>query len=209
MKLYDYPAAPSARRVRLLLAEKGVELASETIDLRAEEQFSDEFRAINPLCTVPALQLDDGTVLTQVPAIFEYLEGEFPDPPMLGRTNLERALVREWSHRCFCDGLMAIAEILRNQNPAFADRAMPGPLDLPQIPALAERGARRLSEFYDALEQRLEGREFLACDSYSVADSDAFVVCDFAGIVGRQPPEDHANLQRWRRTIATRPGVEL
>ncbi|MDX1569968.1 MAG: glutathione S-transferase [Xanthomonadales bacterium] len=208
MKLYTYPPAPSPRRVHLFLAEKQVELPQEVIDLRAGEHFAEAYRAINPLCTVPALVLDDGTVLTQLPAIHEFLEAQFPDPPMLGRDARERGVVREWSHRVYVEGLMAVAEILRNDNPAYAHRALPGPLDLEQIPALAERGRRRLAEFYSVLDRRLGESEFLAGSAYSVADSDALVVCDFARVVRMRPAEELDHLQRWLKAVNGRRSVQ-
>lgn len=208
MKLYTYPPAPNPRRLHIFLAEKGISIATEQVDLMKREQMSEPFRTINPLCTVPALVTDEGVTLSQVNAICDYLECLHPERPLLGRDALEKALVREWSHRVFMEGLMAIAEVFRNGNPAFANRSLPGPLDCAQIPALVERGNQRLDAFFNNLDAHLQGREFMVGDAFSMADIDAFVTCGFAGWIRKSIPADCAHLQRWHDAIAARPGVQ-
>ena len=157
---YDCATAPSPRRTRILLAEKGVAHETLPIDLRAGEQLGDAFRAINPECTVPALRVEDGKVLTNNAAIAAYLEARFPEPPLLGTSPLEKAEIAGWNWRIEFEGLMAIAEAMRNSAPAMKDRALPGPANYPQIPELAQRGLARLKRFVETLDAA--GR-FRAC----------------------------------------------
>ncbi len=207
--LYDCATAPSPRRARILLAEKGVAHDTVQVDLRNGEQMSAAFRAINPNCTVPALRTDEGVVLTDNAAIAAYAEARWPDPPLLGRTPVDKALIASWNWRIEFEGLMAVAEALRNSAPAMADRALPGPVNYPQIPALAERGVKRLQQFFDMLDAHLAGRDFVVTDGLSIADITAAVAVDFARIVKVKPGEQHANLLRWRAGLAQRPAFNL
>lgn len=207
--LYDCSTAPSPRRARILLAEKGVAHETVQVDLRNGEQMSAAFRAINPNCTVPALRTDEGVVLTDNAAIAAYAEARWPDPPLLGRTPVDKALIASWNWRIEFEGLMAVAEALRNSAPAMADRALPGPVNYPQIPALAERGVKRLQQFFDMLDAHLADRDFVITDGLSIADITAAVAVDFARIVKVKPGEQHANLLRWRAGLAQRPAFNL
>ena len=209
MTLYDCATAPSPRRARILLAEKGVVHETVQVDLRNGEQLSSAYRAVNPQCTVPALRTDEGLLLTDNAAITAYLEARFPLPPLLGSTPAEKAQIASWNWRVEFEGLLAIAEALRNSAPAMAQRALPGPLDYAQIPALAQRGLARVQQFFAMLDERLAGREFIACDSFSIADITAVVAVDFARVVKIKPGEQHPNLQRWRAAMALRPALLL
>ena len=207
--LYDCATAPSPRRARILLAEKGIAHATVQVDLRHGEQLGEAFRRINPQCTVPALQTDEGAVLTDNAAITAYLEALHPEPALLGRTPLEKAEIASWNWRIEFEGFLAIAEALRNGSPALANRALPGPKDYAQIPELAQRGLARAQDFFDALDARLQGREFIAGDRFSVADITAVVAVDFARVVKLKPGEQHPHLQRWRAAMALRPSMSL
>ncbi len=207
--LYDCATAPSPRRARILLAEKGVAHETIQVDLRNGEQLGEAYRQINPLCTVPALRTDEGALLTDNAAIAAYLEARHPEPPLLGRTPLEKAEVASWQWRVEFEGLMAIAEALRNSAPAMANRALPGPVDYPQIPALAQRGLARVQQFFATLDERLAGREHLAAGGFSIADITAVVAVDFARVVKLKPGEQHPHLLRWRAAMALRPSMAL
>jgi glutathione S-transferase len=207
--LYDCSTAPSPRRARILLAEKGVAHATVNVDLARGEQFAEGFRAVNPQCTVPALVLEDGLVLTDNAAIAAYAEARWPEPALLGRSPAERAEIASWQWRVEFEGLMAVAEALRNGSPAMANRALPGPRDYEQIPALAERGRARVAHFLELLEQRLQGRETVAGEGFSLADITAVVTVDFARVVRIKPGEQHPNLRRWREAMAARPAMSL
>lgn len=207
--LYDCATAPSPRRARILLAEKGLAHDTVQVDLRSGEQLGVAFRAVNPLCTVPALRTDEGALLTDNTAIAAYLEAVCPEPPLLGRTPLEKAEVASWNWRIEFDGLLAVAEALRNSSPSMVNRALPGPVDYAQIPELAQRGVRRVQHFFEVLDQRLAGREFIATERFSLADITAVVVVDFARAVKVKPGEEHPNLLRWRAAMAQRPSMSL
>jgi len=207
--LYDCATAPSPRRARILLAEKGVAHDTVQVDLRKGEQFGEAYRAVNPQCTVPALRTEEGPVLTDNAAIAAYLEARFPQPVLLGSTPLEKAEIASWNWRIEFEGLMAIAEALRNSVPAMANRALPGPVEYAQIPELAQRGLARLQQFMDTLDRRLAGREFVATDRFSIADITAAVAVDFARVVRIKPGEQHVDLRRWHEAMAKRPAFSL
>ena len=207
--LYDCSTAPSPRRARILLAEKGVAHDTVQIDLRKAEQFGEAYRAVNPQCTVPALRTEEGQVLTDNAAIAAYLEARIAQPALLGSTPLEKAEIASWNWRIEFEGLMAIAEALRNSVPAMANRALPGPVEYAQIPELAQRGLARLQQFMDMLDQRLAGREFVATDRFSIADITAAVTLDFARVVRIKPGEQQAHLRRWQEAMAKRPSFSL
>ena len=207
--LYDCSTAPSPRRARILLAEKGVAHETVQVDLRNQEQLSDAFRAINPQCTVPALRTEEGDVYTDNAAITAYLEARYPQPPLLGSTATEKAEIASWHWRVEFEGLLAIAEALRNSAPAMVNRALPGPVDYAQIPELAQRGLARVQQFMDMLDQHLAGRDFIAAEQFSIVDITAVVAIDFARIVRIKPGEQHVHLQRWRDAMALRPSFSL
>jgi len=207
--LYDCATAPSPRRARILLAEKGIPHDAVPIDLRSGEQLGEAYRRINPQCTVPALRTDDGLLLTDNAGITAWAEAAFPDPPLLGITPAEKAEVASWNWRIEFEGLMAVAEALRNSVPAMAGRALPGPVGYEQIPALAERGLARLRPFFVTLNDRLAGRDFIATGRFSVADITAVVAVDFARIVKVKPGDEHPHLQRWRAAMGQRPSMAL
>ncbi|WP_114393115.1 glutathione S-transferase family protein [Oleisolibacter albus] len=203
---YDFPMAPSPRRARIALLEKGVSFQTVIVDLMANEHLSESFRQISPTCTVPALRLPDGAVLTENNGIAAYLEAAYPEPPLLGTTPREKGEVAMWTARVEFCGLMAVAEALRNGNPAMKDRAITGPTNYPQIPELSARGLARFREFLDMLEAHLPGRDFIVGDRLSVADIAGVVAVDFARVIQIKPdPEQHANLIRWRKGLHARP----
>jgi glutathione S-transferase len=142
MKFYDCAIAPSPRRVRIFLAEKGITVPTIQVDLRKGEQFGEAFRAVNPDCTVPVLELDDGTRIFDSLAICVYLEQARPEPPLMGTSAIERATVAEWQRRAERDGFLAVAEAFRNSTPAFKTRALPGPDDYPRSRRWSSAAAR-------------------------------------------------------------------
>ena len=209
LTLYDCSTAPSPRRARILLAEKGVRHDTVQVDLRAGEQLGEAYRRINPHGTVPALRTDDGLLLTDNAAIAAYLEARFPEPALLGSTPAEKAEIASWNWRIEFEGLLAIAESMRNSAPAMVNRALPGPVNYAQIPELAQRGLARLQQFFVDLDERLAGRDFVAADRFSIADITAVVAVDFARVVRVRPGEQHPHLQRWRAAMAERPAMSL
>jgi glutathione S-transferase len=208
MKFYDCATAPSPRRVRIFLAEKGIELETIQVDLAKGEQFSEEYKAINPLGEVPLLALDDGSTISQVNAICRYLEELYPDIPLHGRNPVERAQVESSNNQIQANGLSAVAEAFRNASPGFKHRAMPGPHDYEQIPQLAERGLLRLDNLFSDLNSHLAASQYIIGDYFSVADITALTTVDFAKWVKKRIPEDCVNLQRWHDKVSGRPSAK-
>lgn len=211
MKFYDCATAPSPRLVRMFIAEKDLTEAIETveIDLREREQLGDAFRAINPFCTVPVLEADDGTRFLTTQGCWRYLEETHPDPALLGRSPAEKALIADGVWRAEQDGFFAVGEALRNKAKGMTNRAMVGPHDYAQIPELVERGTRRIGHFFEALEDTLADRPFFAGDYFSAADIMAFVTVEFAGWLKLTLPEEAANAQRWMSAIRTRASASV
>lgn len=208
MKFYDYNAAPSPRRARILMAEKGVAVETEQVDLGTRAQFEEPYRTINPRCTVPALALDDGTVLCDNASIARYFEEIYPDPPMLGRAPVEKALVAEWTARVEGEGLMGVAEALRNRSEFFKDSSVTGPNRYAQVPELVERGRARASACLQDLDARLGEAAYLAGDAFSAADIAAYVFVDFTAWIKLPMPEGLENLARWREAVGARPSIQ-
>lgn len=205
LTLYDCETAPSPRRARIFIAEKGADVTIKQIDLRKGEQMSESFRAINPRCAVPCLVTEDGQAISENLAIASFLEAAYPNPPLMGTTAIEKARVLEWNWRVEFEGLSAIAEILRNSSPHMKGRAMTGPRNIEQLPALAERGRERLSHFWEDLNAQLAQSPHVAGQDYSLADISALVTVDFAKWVKASPPEDHTALWAWHAKSAARP----
>ena len=190
MKLYDAVWAPSPRRVRIYLAEKGIAVDRELIDLRADEHMTPAYLAVNPRGVVPALRLESGEVICESSAICRYFEMLHPAPPMFGATALDVARIESWTRRIEQDGYAAVVYTWRNQREAFRDRAVPGKFPaVPQIPELAQRGGILWQAFVAALDTHLAGREWIATDTYSFADISALVAVDFARAAKLAVPE--------------------
>ena len=205
MRLYTCSGAPSPQRVELYLAEKGIKLDTVEINLRTGEHLSETFAAKSPDCTVPVLELEDGRCLWNSQAIRQYLESLYPEPPLLGRDALERAMVTQSVGWIEHNGLMAAAEAFRNQVAGMKDHAVPGRRPVAQIPALAERGRLRFGHFLDDLERRLGESSFVAGNGFSVADIDAFIVLDFGLRVTRASLDAYPGINHWQQDLAMRP----
>lgn len=209
MKFYDNAVAPSPKRVRMFIAEKGLEIETVEIDIRTGEQFTDDFRAKNPFCTVPVLELDDGTHLITTDGCYAWLEETYPDPPLLGRNPVEKGQVADALQIVMFHGQMAVSETLRNSMEAMVDRGIIGPDNYAQIPELAERGRQRCARFMDSLNTMIGDHAFVAGDSFTAADIDAFVYVSFAKWAEIEPGENHANVNRWYEAVAARPSAAL
>jgi glutathione S-transferase len=208
MKLYDCATAPSPRRVRIFLAEKGMTLPIVQIDLRNGEQFTPAFRAINPDCTVPVLALDDGTHITDAIGICIYLETLHSEPPLLGWDAWSKAMIAAAQRSAERDGFYAVMEALRNATPGLKGRALPGPDDYEQIPALADRGRARIEHFFERMDAALAGRTFVCGERYSIADITTLVTVDFAKWIKLAIPERSTHLRRWYEAVSSRPSAK-
>jgi len=209
MKFYDCKTAPSPRRVRIFLAEKGIEAETVEVDLGSGEQFGEAFRAINPDSTVPVLEVDDGVYLSDVMGICRYLEAFQPEPRLFGRSPVEQGLVTMWNSKVEQQGLMAMADAFRNSVAGLKGRALPGPTSYEQIPELAARGRERVLAFLGKLDKRLRDSRWLAGDSFSVADITALVFVDFARRGKLTAADDAEGLQRWYGEVSARPSAQV
>ena len=209
MLFYDCSTAPSPRRARMFIAEKGLTIETRDISIAKSEQLSPEFLAVNPRATVPVLITDTGAALTENIAIATYLEAVAPNPPLLGETPDEKAQVAMWNAIAEQQGGLPIAEVLRNSNRHMKGRALTGPVNFDQIPELAERGRQRVAIFFDLLEQQLSQHAYLAGDRLSMADITAFVFVDFARVIKTPIPESSPATQAWFNAIKSRPSAAL
>jgi glutathione S-transferase len=198
MKLYDGGRAPNPRRTRIFLAEKGIKLPIEQIDLGALEQMSAEYAAVNPLKRVPALELDDGTVITESIAICRYFEALQPEPPLFGRGALESARVEMWNRRMELHLLFPVSHVFRNSHPAM--KAM----EVPQVPAWAEANKPRILDFINFLDGELRDRPYITGDTFTVADITGLVAIDFMKPAKLSVPEELQHLKRWHAEVSGR-----
>lgn len=208
MKLYDFGMAPNPRRARIFMAEKDIkDVEIIQVDLASLEQQGDDFRRINPSCTVPALVLDDGTLITESVAICRYFEELQPAPPLLGRDAKEKAIVEMWQRQVELQGYLPAGEAFRNFNKNFTGRAIAGPEPYEQIPELATRGRARVEYFFGLLDQQLGKSEFVATNIFTIADITAFIMIEFAAWSKIVIDAKHTNLQRWYETTKQRPST--
>lgn len=206
--LYDYAGAPSPRRVRIFLAEKNLSVDSVQVDLASGEQFGAAYREINPDCVVPALRLDDGTVIGESVAICRYFEALHPQPALFGGTPLAQARIEMWQRRIETDGLLHARDAFRNRVAGMAGRALTGQPDgIEQIPALAERAAVMLAKFFVRLDRQLEQHDWIAGDAYSIADISALVLTDFASRLKLAPATTLRALADWHARASARPSA--
>ena len=208
MLFYDCSTAPSPRRARMFIAEKGIEIESKEVSMLKGEQLKPEFTAINPRATIPVLVTEEGSTLTENLAIATYLEERFPDRPLMGTTADEKATIINWNVICETQGGQAIAEAFRNSNPHMKGRALTGQVNFEQIPELAERAMLRVDLFFNLLNDRLGEAKFVAGDRFSMADITAFVFVDFARVVKKRVSEEHPNLLAWYEAMKVRPSAE-
>lgn len=207
MKLYDMTRAPNPRRVRIFLAEKGIEVDTVQVDVLAGENLTDAYLKINPRGLIPSLELDDGTCLTETVAICRYLEETHPEPPLMGASPLDKARVEMWQRVMEQDGLAAVGETYRNSAPNLAGRRMAGTAGGDQIPEIAEQGRERVAEFLDMLDERLGEADYVAGDSFSIADITALCTVDFARAIHMAPADSHTNIKRWHTVVSDRPSA--
>ena len=201
MKLYDAGRAPNPRRVRIFLAEKGIEVPLVPVDIGKLEHKTPAFAAVNPLQRTPALELEDGTVITESIAICRYFEALHPDPPLFGTDPLEIALITMWERRMEFNLLGAVAAVFRHLHPAMAQ------MEAPQVPAWGEANKPRVLEFLRFVDSHLAGRAFLCGERFTVADITGLVGLDFTKPARIAVPEDLVNLRRWHERLQARPSA--
>jgi glutathione S-transferase len=202
MKLYDAGRAPNPRRVRVFLAEKGVTVPVISIDLARLEHKAPAYVAVNPLQRTPALELDDGTVISESIAICRYFEELHAEPPLFGTGALERARVEMWQRRLEFGLLGTVAAVFRHLHPAMAE------MEVPQVAAWGETNKPRVIEFLRFLDGELADRRFIAGDRFSVADITGLVGLDFMKPAKLSLPDELTNVRRWHAELAARPSAQ-
>ena len=206
LTFFESKASPNSRRVRIFLAEKGIDVPNKAMDLGAKEHFSDAYVAINPRRQVPTLVLRDGTAIGEVPAIWRYIEEAYPETPaLLGTTPTTKALVTMWERRAELDGFSAVMEGVRNAAAGLKGRALSGPHAYEQIPEIVERSKLRVAHFFADFNDRLKTVPFVAGDTFSVADITTLVTIDFAtGGMKLSIPAGFDALQAWHEKVSAR-----
>ena len=202
MKLYDSKAAPNPRRARIFLAEKGISVPTEQVDIGAKQHLTPEYAAVNPLQRMPALVLDDGTIITESIAICRYFEVVQPEPPLFGTGAREIALVEMWNRRCELNLFFPVAHVFRHTHPAMKE------LEVPQVAEWAEANKPRIADFLGILDNQLRDNAFIAGARYTVADITAICAVDFMKPARVPMPEGLGNLQRWREAVSARPSAK-
>ena len=209
MKLYDFGPAANAQRVRVFLAEKGIEVPTEQLNVREDRQFGEPYTSMNPFHCVPFLELDDGTVIAESITICRYLDEKHPEPSLFGRTAEERADVDMWLRRFELDGFLPLLHAVRNHVPMFAGRVVPGTrTDLAQLPEMVQRGKEMAAIFLDRIEPHMAGREWVALDRFTVADITGYFTVRMTGPVGMDL-DRWPGVAAWFARLAARPAFQL
>jgi len=201
MKLFDGGKAPNPRRVRVFLAEKGVEVPLVPVDMGAMGHRDPQVADRNPLRRLPVLELDDGTVLTESVAICRYFEEVYPEPPLFGTGAVGKARVEEWQRRMELNLLAAVAASFRHLHPAMKE------WEVPQVPEWGEANKPKVINFLGLLDRELAAREFVAGDAYSVADITGMIAVDFMKPARIAVPDELANVKRWHAAVSARPSA--
>lgn len=202
MKLYDFKAGPNPRRVRIYLAEKGIDVPLVHTDIVKREQKTPEFLAKNPIGSIPVLELDDGTCISESVAICRYFEELYPEPPLFGRTALEKAQIEMWLRRVELNFMVSVGLVWIHGHPLTARLVK-------QIPEAAHQNRKRVHLGYQLLDDQLATNTFLAGESYSVVDAVLLASLDFAnGLVGVSYSPELQHLKRWHEAVSARPSAE-
>lgn len=201
MKIYNHSYAPNPRRVRIFLAEKGVHVPYQEVDIIKGESRSPEFRKKNPYGGLPVLELDDGTCIAESIAICRYFEELHPKPPLFGEGAVGRAIVEMWNRRLELNLFQTIGNAARHGHPFFKDRVR-------QVPAFAEQQREAVDRQLELLDGMLADRPFMAGEHYTVADITALCPIDFARtFLGLEIKPEHKNLARWHKAVSARPSA--
>jgi glutathione S-transferase len=202
MKIIEMRSAPNPRRVRIFLAEKGIEMTFEQVDIGKGEHKLPGFAELNPMRRVPVLVLDDGTTIAESIAICRYFECVQPEPALFGRTPVEKATTEMWNRRIEHSFWFHVQQVFRHLHPAMAE------LEVPQVPAWAEANRPRVYETLCFLDKELATRPFIAGEDYSIADITALVTVDFMKPARLARPPELTNLARWHDAVSSRPSAK-
>ncbi len=201
MKLFDGGKAPNPRRVRIFLAEKGIEVLLVPVDMGANGHKREDVTSRNPLQRLPVLELDDGTILTESVAICRYFEELYPDPALFGKSGLGKAKVEMWNRRLELVFLNSVAAAFRHTHPAMQG------WEVPQVPEWGEANRPKALAFLEIMDNELKSREFAAGDEFSIADITGLVALDFMKPAKIVVPEHLTNVLRWKAALTARPSA--
>ena len=202
MKILEMKPAPNPRRVRIFLAEKGIEVPFEQIDITKGEHKLPGFAKLNPMQRVPVLLLDDGTAIAESVAICRYFECLHPEPALFGGTPFERATVEMWNRRMEHSFLFHVMQVFRHLHPSMAE------MEVPQVPAWAEANRPRVYETLCFMDKELGTRPFIAGQAFSIADITALVAMDFMRPARLARSPELVNLARWYDAVSGRPSAK-
>lgn len=202
MKILQTKTAPNPRRVRVFLAEKGIEVPYEELDLMQGALKTPEFTNLNRFQRVPVLILDDGTAIAETMAICRYFEETKPEPALLGKGAKQRAMIEMWNRRMELGLFFSVAQAFRHLHPAMAH------LEVPQVSAWGEANKPRALDILGFMDRELAGRRHIAGDAFSIADITALVAVDFMKPARIQRPAELKNLERWYAEVSSRPSVK-
>jgi glutathione S-transferase len=201
MKIYNSPTAPNPRRVRVFLAEKGVQVPYEDVDIGKAVNRQPEFRKKNPMAGVPVLELDDGTCIAESVAICRYFEELHPEPNLFGLGAKERAQVDMWNRRMEFNLLQPIADTFRQRHEFFKGR-------IRQVPEYADIQRLNAEDSLKWLDGELANRKFIAGDRFTIADITAMIAVDFGRVSKIAIQPDQKNLARWHAEVSARPSAK-
>lgn len=201
MKIYDTQTAPNPRRVRMFLAEKGVEAEYIQIDLKGGQNLTLDMLAKNPMGKLPILELDDGTCISESDAICAYIEAAYPNPPLMGETPLEKGIVAMWQRRIDLCLMLPVVHCFQHTTGYFSDRMTP-------VPEYGEVAGKDAVKFLTVLDKQLADSTYIAGETFSIADIIALCAIDFARVVKIRIGEEHSNLQRWYANVSERPSAK-
>ena len=208
MKLYEFPRAPHCRKVNILLAEKDIDIERITVSIPDKHNLEPKFLSKNPRGLLPVLELENGVFLDESLAICRFLERKFPQPELFGISDEEKTEIDCWERHMEFDGYLPATDVFRNTAVQFSNRAVAGlPEGYRAIAELAERGERRVTLFFERLEERLSGRDYIACGRFSMADITGVIAVDQAKRSGLSIPDNCHQIQRWYESQYTRNSV--
>ena len=209
MRIYEFKRAPNPKRVQMFLSEKKIDIEYVQVNVRSGENRESNYLSINPKSGVPALQLDNGVIISESMAICRYFDAIQPEPYLFGETPEERGLVEMWNRRIEIEGINSVGDCLRNSSEAFKDKAVPDPRVTQQIPELAERGRMLANRFLDDINNKLKNSEYVAGNQFSMADINLFVLLDFASWIKVTPTNNHVNLIKWKEVVSSRESAKV
>lgn len=200
MKIYETHTAPNPRRVRIFLAEKGVEMEYVQLDIEKGENISPQIRAKYPPGKIPFLELEDGSYLGETVAICRYFEELHPEPPLMGNSPLQKAQIEMWQRQVEFNLFMNVGLCFQHSTGYFKDRMTP-------VPEFGVESGKNVGKYLRVLEKRLTNNKYICGDGFSIADITALCAIDFARVIKIRLGDEHPNLQRWYALVSQRPSA--